>query len=136
MQRFLSATTRRAYSSSRFALAAPAAGGSAPVLKLNLVTPHNSIYVNKIVDTAVLPGENGEYSVNAGITPVISQLKPGVVQVNHTDVRKCFFFPKKYFLKKYLQGKSEQFFVPGGFAISNADSVTVSLDNSFMWGNR
>ena len=54
----------------------------------------------------VLPGESGEYAVTAGHSPVISQLKPGVVTVIHTG------------------GESEKYFVPGGFALSHGNSVT------------
>lgn len=39
-------------------------------------------------------------------SPLISQLKPGVVTIIHTT------------------GTEEKFFVPGGFALTNADSVT------------
>jgi len=55
-------------------------------LTLNFSTPHASVYSNKIVDKVVVPGESGEYGITAGITPIISQLAPGVVQVVHLDV--------------------------------------------------
>lgn len=58
------------------------------------------------MDKVLLPGESGEYGVTVGHSPVISQLKPGVVTVIHTN------------------GESEKFFVPGGFALTHADSVT------------
>ncbi len=43
-----------------------------------------------------------------GHSPVISQLKPGVVTVVHTA------------------GEVEKYFVPGGFAFTHPDSVTVN----------
>jgi F0F1-type ATP synthase epsilon subunit len=42
----------------------------------------------------ILPGEGGEYGVTAGHSPIISQLKPGVVSVIHTGV--TFFYQSKY----------------------------------------
>jgi F0F1-type ATP synthase epsilon subunit len=34
-----------------------------------------------------IPGMDGEYGVTAGHTPIISQLKPGVVAIMHEAVR-------------------------------------------------
>lgn len=59
---------------------------SATVMTLNLSTPHENIYSEKTVDKVLLPGENGEYGVTVGHSPIISQLKPGVVSVIHTEV--------------------------------------------------
>lgn len=56
-----------------------------------------------------LPGSIGEYGVTAGHTPVISELKPGVVNVYENI------------------GDSEPFekwFVSGGFAVTKEDSST------------
>ncbi len=70
---------RRAFSD-----AAPATS-----MTLNLSTPHENIYMEKTVDKVLLPGENGEYGVTVGHSPIISQLKPGVVSVIHTEVSTC-----------------------------------------------
>lgn len=67
-----------------FAEAASSAPASA--MTLNLCTPHAAIYKNKVVDKVLLPGESGEYGVTVGHSPVISQLKPGVVTVIHAAV--------------------------------------------------
>jgi len=86
---------------------APSAStGAATALTLNLVTPHQPIYAKKVVDKVLLPGEAGEYGVTLGHSPVISQLKAGVVTVIHTS------------------GETEKFFVPGGFALTHANNVT------------
>ena len=72
------AVLRRAFSD---AAAAPT------VMKLNLVTPHASIYTEKAVDKVTLPGEMGEYGITMNHSPIISQLRPGVVQIIHQGVR-------------------------------------------------
>jgi hypothetical protein len=67
------------------AAAAPAAGAGL-VLKLNFCTPHTPIYTNHSIDKVMLPGEIGEYGITAGHSPLISQLKSGVVLIQHLDV--------------------------------------------------
>eukprot|EP01035_Chromulina_nebulosa_P019377 gene19377-25244_t len=75
-------------------------------LVLNFTTPHAPIYSKKIVDKVIVPGEAGDYGITALHSPIISQLAPGVVTIIN------------------LNGESEQFFIPGGFAITHANSVT------------
>ena len=65
---------------------AEAAPASASALILNFTSPHTTLYSNKVVDLVVLPGEGGEYGVTKGHSPIISQLKPGVVSVHHVGV--------------------------------------------------
>ena len=83
-----------------------AAASSGPELKLTFTTPHNPIYVDKVVAGLSLPGEQGYYGVLANKTPVIGQLQPGLVTVYHVG------------------GEEEKFFVSGGFAFSREDSTT------------
>ena len=86
----------------------------ATALTLNLCTPHTALIKGKVVDKVLLPGETGEYGVTVGHSPIISQLKPGVVTVIHTG------------------GETEKFFVAGGFALTHANSVTdVSVTEAF-----
>jgi F-type H+-transporting ATPase subunit delta len=59
------------------------------------------------VDLVIVPGVTGEYGVTAGHTPIISELKPGMVQIFHDESEE----PEKYF-------------VSGGFAFTHANSVT------------
>jgi len=73
---------RRAFSDA----AAPTA------MVLNFCTPHNSLYVGKEVEKVTLPGEGGEYGITMNHSPIISQLKPGVVQIIHTGVSKYTYF--------------------------------------------
>lgn len=69
---------RRAFSD------APAAPTS---MVLNFCTPHNSLYFGKEVEKVTLPGEMGEFGVTMNHSPIISQLRPGVVQIIHSGVR-------------------------------------------------
>lgn len=80
-------------SSSKFATrrlatqqAAAVAEGSNQLV-LNFTTPHAPVYFKKAVGMVILPGEAGEYGVTAGHSPIISELKPGVVSVIHSSVR-------------------------------------------------
>jgi len=77
---------RRAFSD---AAAAPTA------MKLNFCTPHAAVYSNKEVSKVTLPGELGEFGVTVGHSPIISQLRPGVVSIEHTGVSVyclCWYF--------------------------------------------
>lgn len=77
---------RRLYSAGRVSLAEAAAAASESAMTLNLVTPHQPIHHLKKVDKVMLPGEDGEYGVTAGHSPLISQLQPGVVTIVHLGV--------------------------------------------------
>ena len=55
----------------------------------------------------IVPGLAGEYGVTAGHSPIVSQMKAGVLQILHVD-----------------GGEPEKYFVPGGFALSHENSVT------------
>ena len=103
----VAATGRRWFAES--STAAPATA-----LTLNLCTPHQALIKGKVVDKVLLPGETGEYGVTVGHSPLISQLKPGLVTVIHTG------------------GEAEKFFVAGGFALTHANSVTdVSVTEAY-----
>ena len=85
--RSILAVSRRAYTASvRRTFAADAAPSSASLV-INFCTPYSPIFSDKVVDKVILPGEDGEYGVTAGHSPMISQLKPGVVTVMHANVR-------------------------------------------------
>ena len=63
---------------------APAA---ATAMTLNFSTPHHSVYAGKEVEKVTLPGEGGEFGLTMNHSPIISQLRPGVVQIQHLGVR-------------------------------------------------
>ena len=77
---------KRAYTLTAKRLAEPVAAASNSSLVLNFTTPHASIFSKKVVNMVILPGESGEYGVTVGHSPLISQLKPGVVSVIHSGV--------------------------------------------------
>lgn len=108
----LSATARFAARSlhttaRRSAAAADAAAATATKVTLNLTTPYQAFYQGAEVDLVQIPGVEGEYGVTARHTPIISQLKPGVIKV-HVDGDKDV----------------QSFFTAGGFALTHANSVT------------
>lgn len=85
----------RAYSMSRFSLAEAAAAAPSTSMTINFCRPDLPIYTKKVVDKVLLPGESGEYGITVGHSPIISQLKPGVVTVIHVSVsylRAILFF--------------------------------------------
>lgn len=100
----LRSLARRAFATD----AAAAASGAAPTkVTLNLNTPYESFFSGAQVDLVQIPGLVGEYGVTAGHTPIIAQLKPGVIKV-HVEREKDV----------------QSFFTPGGFALTHANSVT------------
>ncbi|CAI5725390.1 unnamed protein product [Peronospora destructor] len=108
----LSSTTRRAartlHTSSRLsAAAADQASATSTKVTLNLTTPYQAFYKSAEVDLVQIPGVIGEYGVTAGHTPVLAQLKPGVIKV-HVEREKDV----------------QSFFTAGGFALTHANSVT------------
>jgi len=50
-------------------------------MSLNLSLPHGYIYKNKKVGLAVLPGVIGTFGITANHTPIIAELKAGIVQL-------------------------------------------------------
>lgn len=72
---------------------------------VNFFTPHSIITEGKQKDTVILPGTEGVFGVRANHVPVISQLRPGLVEL-HTA------------------GEVEKFFISGGWAYVHPDGVT------------
>lgn len=82
------------------------AGGSKTGLSLQLVTPTETIFSETTVHRVFISTKNGDMGIMANHVPAICELRPGVVRVEETESSD----PKK-------------FFVPGGFALVQADSV-------------
>lgn len=80
---------------------------TATKVNLNLSSPSEAVYENTPVDLVVIPGLVGEYGVTAGHTPIISQMKPGVIAVHHEREKTV-----------------EKFFTAGGFAFTHENSTT------------
>ena len=87
LRRSLFAATSRSYNASARRLAAAESTTSGASLVLNFCTPHSPIMTKKTVDKIILPGEAGEFGLTAGHSPIISQLKAGVVTIIHLNVR-------------------------------------------------
>lgn len=74
-------------------------------IKLSLSLPHQSIYKSHDVVQVNIPAETGDMGVLANHVPSIEQLKPGLVEVIEES------------------GASKQFFLSGGFATVQPNSV-------------
>ncbi|EME87700.1 uncharacterized protein MYCFIDRAFT_54841 [Pseudocercospora fijiensis CIRAD86] len=74
-------------------------------IQLTLALPHQAIYKSQDVVQVNIPAESGEMGVLASHVPSIEQLKPGLVEVIEE------------------QGGSKQFFLSGGFATVQPNSV-------------
>jgi F0F1-type ATP synthase epsilon subunit len=100
-------------------LSAEAAASASNTVKLNFTLPHEKIYVNAAVHSVIIPGSAGEYGVTANHVPYVAELKPGVLQILHEE----------------NSSEPEKYFVPGGFALTHADSSTVRCKSSYEWVN-
>ncbi|KAI1375924.1 ATP synthase delta chain [Hypoxylon crocopeplum] len=74
-------------------------------IKLSLALPHQSIYKSQDVVQVNLPAESGDMGVLSNHVPSIEQLKPGLIEVIEES------------------GSSKQFFLSGGFAVVQPNSV-------------
>jgi F-type H+-transporting ATPase subunit epsilon len=83
----------------------------AGTFKFELVTPERMV-VSQDASQVVVPGVEGDFTVLAGHAPVISALRPGVVDATLGDA-----------------GKS-RFFVKGGFAEVDADRLIVLAERA------
>ncbi len=61
------------------------------LLHLDIVTPKQRV-LSEDVDMVVVPGEEGDFGVMAHHSPLVSMIRPGLVEVHHGDqpVRKFF----------------------------------------------
>ena len=75
-------------------------------VKFELVTP-SALAVAENVDMVVIPGVEGDFGILPGHTPVLSIIRPGVINM-------------------YIDDKiSKSIFVEGGFAEANPEGCTV-----------
>mmetsp|Transcript_23794 Transcript_23794/g.73229 ORF Transcript_23794/g.73229 Transcript_23794/m.73229 type:complete len:161 (+) Transcript_23794:54-536(+) len=79
-------------------------------MSLSVTAPHEAICFQEPVESVTLPGAAGEYGVTAGHSPLVEELKPGVVAI----VRAPGDAPEKYF-------------VSGGFAFTDPEKTDVSV---------
>ena len=83
----------------------------AGTFKFELVTPER-MALSEDVSQVVVPGIEGEFTVLPGHAPVISALRPGVIEVVLPDASKT------------------RIFVKGGFAEVDADHLTVLAERA------
>jgi len=74
-------------------------------LSIKFVLPHKTVYENVTVDSVIVPGAAGEFGLTANHSPVLAELKPGVMKIMHNG------------------GDVEEYFVSGGFCIGHDDST-------------
>ncbi|MCB2107120.1 MAG: ATP synthase F1 subunit epsilon [Rhodobacteraceae bacterium] len=85
----------------------------ADTLQLELVSPER-LLMSEQVEMVTIPGTDGYFGVLPQHAPVISSLRPGVIDV-------------------YVDGVvAQQYFVGGGFAEVNAKGVTVLVDEALV----
>jgi len=81
-------------------------GGEGGGLTLNFTVPSKAIYSEANVEMVILPGGDGQFGVMPSHVPTITEVKPGVVSVQET-----------------AGGPLVKYFVSGGFASVNGDSI-------------
>ena len=80
-------------------------------IKFELVSPEKIVLATS-AEMVVVPGAEGDFAVLAGHVPMISELRPGAVEIH--------------------QGAAvlDRLFVPGGFAEVSLDRLTVLADEA------
>lgn len=86
VRRSIFSVSRRAYSATGRASFAEDLEGGPRHLTVNFCTPHESIFVKKQVEKVTVPGEGGDVGLTFGHSPMICQLKPGVLTFSYIDV--------------------------------------------------
>ena len=80
-------------------------------ISFDLVSPER-LLLSEDAEMVTVPGSEGEMGVMAGHMPLITTLKPGVIDV------------------KIMHGQHDRFFVSGGFAEINATKITVLAEEA------
>lgn len=99
--------SRRALSTTRVSLQ-QADDEDKEFLTLNFSSPYGPVYKAAQVSGVYVPGEDGEFGIMPSHVPIIAQLRPGLVRVA---------------LSENEDAPTEDWFVTGGFATNDADSV-------------
>ena len=84
----------------------------ADTFKFELVTPERML-MSQDAARVVVPGMEGRFTVLPGHAPVISALRPGIVELTLTD------------------GRTPRIFVKGGFAEVDSANVTVLAERAW-----
>jgi F-type H+-transporting ATPase subunit epsilon len=83
----------------------------AATFKFELVTPERVLMSAEVTQVQV-PGADGDFTVFAGHAPVISTLRPGVIEAKTTE------------------GKATRIYVRGGFCEVAPDSLTILAERA------
>ena len=83
----------------------------AGTFKFELVSPER-VLISVDADQVMVPGIEGDFTVFAGHAPLVSALRPGLLEVTSVGAKK-------------------QIFVKSGFADVNAEALTVLADTAF-----
>lgn len=95
-----------------FSQAAPSTP-STTTLNFTFACPHQVLFKNKSIIQLSVPGVEGDFGISPQHVPTISQLRPGIVEISE-------------------EGKSEKYFVSGGFVFVQDDStVSVNVIEAF-----
>lgn len=100
----VAATVSRSFASADATAAATAARSTG--MKLNFNLPQLTLYDSADVSSVIVPGAMGEYEVTADHVPIVAELKAGLLTIKHGE------------------GGDVRYFVPGGFSLTHANSVT------------
>ena len=131
MMRAVSQARRLVASTTVRRFAADAEAASADLL-INFCAPHETIYSKKAVESVLIPGADGEYGVTAGISPIISELQPGVVQVNHKGGESEKFFVSGKFFPSYFYLPLQYYTVTNGFSLLIISFILNSISLLFQ----
>jgi F-type H+-transporting ATPase subunit epsilon len=83
----------------------------ATAFKFELVTPER-VLMSADVDQVLVPGADGDLTILAGHAPVISTLRPGIIEARTSD------------------GKTTRIYVRGGFCEIAPDSLTILAERA------
>ena len=83
----------------------------ADTLTFDLVSPER-LLISEEVTMVVVPGSEGDFGVMVGHTPVITTLRPGVVEVHPSS------------------GDRRRIYVRGGFAETTGDNLTILAEEA------
>lgn len=83
----------------------------AEAFQFELVSPER-LLISEAVDEVVVPGSDGDFGVLAGHAPFMSTVRPGFIEVKHSN------------------GETSKIFVQGGFADTGPAGLTILAEQA------
>ncbi|AXS39052.1 F0F1 ATP synthase subunit epsilon [Breoghania sp. L-A4] len=83
----------------------------AEAFQFELVSPER-LLISEAVEEVVVPGSDGDFGVLAHHAPLMSTIRPGFIEVKHTD------------------GSASKIFVQGGFADTGPNGLTILAERA------